>query len=196
MGFPVSGDGGLAWRLSCRWRFSYRAGQERWARDPHPTGRLSQIWELALLPGLKEEDGSHCRLPGSCHGIEPGLGSRTGHAGNELCFLGRQPVLVPTGFRALRKVAAQAPTATLGQPTPGPGWAGTPCLWSLGQSIAAGETTTLSPFPGPLLPAERCCMEERRGMTGSLGAVTRCVREHTGFTFGCFIMSSSHPLRG
>lgn len=54
---------------------------------------------------------------GSCHGTTLGLSSRTEQAGSELCFLGRQPVLVPSGFRALRVVeqalATSAPSSRL-----------------------------------------------------------------------------------
>lgn len=39
---------------------------------------------------------------GSCHGTALGLSSRTEKAGSEPGFLGRQPVLLPSGFRALR----------------------------------------------------------------------------------------------
>ena len=36
-------------------------------------------------------------------------------------FLGKQPVVMPSGFRASKRVAEQAPAPTLGRLTPGPG---------------------------------------------------------------------------
>lgn len=91
---------------------------------------------------------AHTGPPRPCHGTELGLGSRTGQAGSELCFLGSQPGRMPSGFRVVRRVAEQTAAATLSRLTPGPGRAGTPCFWSLGQSIAGG-TPALSPFPQP-----------------------------------------------
>lgn len=61
-------------------------------------------------------------LPGSDHGTEVGLGSNTGHADSDLCFLGSQPVPMLLGFRTPRRVTEQEATATLGGPASGPAW--------------------------------------------------------------------------
>lgn len=78
---------------------------------------------------------------GSCHGTALGLSSRTEQAGSELCFLGRQPVLV-----ALRLPGTESSRA------------GTGSLSSL-QSRLSGHTL-------PLVPESRkqlLGLEGRRG---------------------------------
>lgn len=79
---------------------------------------------------------------GSCHGTTLGLSSRTEQAGSEPCFLGRQPVLVPSGFRALRVVeqalATSAPSSRLS-----------------GHTLLLGQRATNTQFPA---------LEGRRGM--------------------------------
>lgn len=83
------------------------------------------------------------------------------------CFLGRQPVLVPSGFRALRKVTEQAPAATLSRPTPGPGWRAHP---DSGVWAKALQQEGPHHSASPLATASRtehccCCVEGRRGVT-------------------------------
>ena len=67
-----------------------------------------------------------CSLSISCHGLELGLSSRTGQPDSDLCFPGGQPVVVPSGFQALRRVTEPAPAALLGRPHLGPSWTGMP----------------------------------------------------------------------
>lgn len=79
---------------------------------------------------------------GSCHGTALGLSSRAEQAGSELCFLGRQPVLV-----ALRLPGTES------------GRAGTGRLSSL-QSRLSGHTLLL--VPGNHKHSAPCSRGERR----------------------------------
>lgn len=95
------------------------SGDQPWrSRDPS--------WEV-----LGSHRRRNVRCPpsqlGSCHGTALGLSSRTEQAGSELCFLGRQPVLV-----------------ALWLPGTESGRAGTGCLSSL-QSRLSGHTLPLVP---------------------------------------------------
>ena len=103
---------------------------EAWlSADASPTeqrfspGGFPRSGNLLSYPGERRR--TVCRSPSiSCHGTELGLGSRTGRPDSDLCFLGRQPVLMALDFQALRRVTERTPATILGRLKPGPSWAG------------------------------------------------------------------------
>lgn len=80
--------------------------------QPWRSGLQTLAWRLLEATGGGRSAVYHPQ-PGSCHGKALGLSSGTDQAGSELCFLGMQPALVPSGFRALRRVG-RAGTGRLG----------------------------------------------------------------------------------
>lgn len=139
-------------------------------------GEVPQAWELLSSLGERERRIVLGLLSISCHGTGLGLRSRTGRPDSDLCFPGRQPVFVSSGFHALRRVTEQAPATILGRPNPGPSPAGRPDSGVWVRTWQQEGTTALSPFPWPLL--RELSSTAWRGRGARLEAPSSSPRQH------------------